>query len=85
MRGEGEETAVELAAAWRDGAGLGHVRGITWRSGREVVRNAARAPVADLDVTGEHLERVGLPDPARLDQVDGGLDPGGAASAPRFR
>lgn len=51
VRGEGEAAAVELIDAldtW-GGQGLAEVSGITWRDGAQVVRNADRAPILDLD------------------------------------
>ncbi|MBI4604834.1 MAG: radical SAM protein [Planctomycetes bacterium] len=51
VRGEGEETALELAAALDGGRGgdLASVRGIAWRDGDGVRVNADRPPIADLD------------------------------------
>lgn len=52
VRGEGEETMVELAQVIaNDGSCLQDVNGITWRDGRfACIRvNPARAPIADLD------------------------------------
>lgn len=45
VRGEGEETVVELSRA----ADVSSVRGITWRDGDEIRENPARAPIANLD------------------------------------
>jgi anaerobic magnesium-protoporphyrin IX monomethyl ester cyclase len=54
VRGEGEETAVELAAALEAGqeqrrSRLLAVRGITWRDCGTVITNPPRPPLADLD------------------------------------
>jgi anaerobic magnesium-protoporphyrin IX monomethyl ester cyclase len=50
VRGEGEETVLELARALASGSSLADVRGIAWRGpdGRPVM-NGARPPIADLD------------------------------------
>jgi len=45
VRGEGEQTLLELLARGLDPAG---VRGVTWRAGERVVREPDRPPVADL-------------------------------------
>ena len=50
VRGEGEQTAVILAAALERGrAALADVRGITWRMGDTIHSNPPRPPIADLD------------------------------------
>lgn len=49
VRGEGEITVVELAAAWQDGGGLKDIAGVTWRRGGEIVANSDRALIADLN------------------------------------
>jgi anaerobic magnesium-protoporphyrin IX monomethyl ester cyclase len=50
VRGEGEETVVELADALeRDRHRLEMVRGITWRDGDCIRTNPVRSPLADLD------------------------------------
>jgi anaerobic magnesium-protoporphyrin IX monomethyl ester cyclase len=48
VRGEGEETIVELAEALDRGHSLSGVRGITWRDG-EIRANPDRPPIDDLD------------------------------------
>jgi anaerobic magnesium-protoporphyrin IX monomethyl ester cyclase len=48
--GEGEATAVELAARVSDGASLEGVSGCLWRDGDRVVTNGPREPISDLDV-----------------------------------
>ncbi|MBM4032170.1 MAG: radical SAM protein [Planctomycetes bacterium] len=49
VRGEGEETAVELVEAWRAGADLSQVRGIAFRRGGQVVATPPRPFIAGLD------------------------------------
>jgi anaerobic magnesium-protoporphyrin IX monomethyl ester cyclase len=49
VRGEGEETVVELADALERGRPLAAVRGITWWDGVEIRANPDRPPIADLD------------------------------------
>jgi anaerobic magnesium-protoporphyrin IX monomethyl ester cyclase len=49
VRGEGEETAVELASVLERGGSLAGVRGITWRDGDAIRANPDRPPSADLD------------------------------------
>lgn len=46
--GEGDETVVELLDCLTRGGSLGNVGGIAFRRNAEVVRTAARAPIADL-------------------------------------
>jgi anaerobic magnesium-protoporphyrin IX monomethyl ester cyclase len=48
--GEGEATAVELAARVSEGADLNGVNGCVWRDGDGVVVNAPREPISNLDV-----------------------------------
>lgn len=50
VRGEGEVTLPELAAAWRDGDEPAGVDGVTWRRRGELMVNPARALLADLNV-----------------------------------
>lgn len=67
VRGEGEETLVELIDAIRGGRPLSGVRGITYRSGPGVRTNPDRPRIADLDL---------LPSPYRgAVRLDGYLDP----------
>lgn len=49
IRGEGEETLVELLAALGDRARLPQVRGIAWWTGNDVRATPARPNIADLD------------------------------------
>jgi len=58
VRGEGEETTLELCRALESGkdkSGLGHVAGISLRMNGQIVSNPPRCPIFDLD---------GLPFPA---------------------
>jgi anaerobic magnesium-protoporphyrin IX monomethyl ester cyclase len=55
VRGEGEETAVEVAAWAQAGADSGRlpdIRGISYREHGAVRENPDRAPIADLDALG---------------------------------
>ncbi len=49
VRGEGETTAEELAAALSDGRDPARVAGLALRAGGRAVRTPSRAPIADLD------------------------------------
>jgi|Deesub1362A_J573_1020465.scaffolds.fasta_scaffold00013_49 anaerobic magnesium-protoporphyrin IX monomethyl ester cyclase len=49
VRGEGEETIKELLLALEGGRGLDRVRGIAYRSGRQVITTSARPFIQDLD------------------------------------
>jgi anaerobic magnesium-protoporphyrin IX monomethyl ester cyclase len=49
VRGEGEETAVELAGALAVGHDLESVKGITWRNGDRIQTNPDRPPIVQLD------------------------------------
>lgn len=49
VRGEGEETIVELARALQDGTRLDEVRGLSYRRNDTVVHNPNRPILADLD------------------------------------
>jgi anaerobic magnesium-protoporphyrin IX monomethyl ester cyclase len=49
VRGEGEQTTLDLVAAWERGASLAEVTGITWRDGPRVRSNQPRPPITDLD------------------------------------
>ena len=50
VRGEGEETAVELLKAWTTGGDLRRVRGLAFREGPTVVATPRRPFLQDLDV-----------------------------------
>ena len=49
VRGEGEDTLIELVEALRGRRPLSDVRGITYRSGGTVIRNPDRPRIGDLD------------------------------------
>lgn len=49
VRGEGEETVVELAEALAHDLSLATVQGITWRDGPSIRSNLDRPPTSDLD------------------------------------
>lgn len=49
VRGEGEETIVELVQTFENDGYLEKVSGITWRKGGHVVANRSRAPIQNLD------------------------------------
>lgn len=49
VHGEGEATAVELAATLAEGRSLAQVQGITWRNGAQLQTNPIRPPIANLD------------------------------------
>jgi len=50
VRGEGEQTIVELMTALENKASLEKIDGITWRNGNQIVANRSRAPLQNLDV-----------------------------------
>lgn len=47
--GEGEQTLLELVAAWEGGSGPGEVRGVAFLDGRQVSLTPARPLLSDLD------------------------------------
>ena len=49
VRGEGEQTIVELIKALENKESLEKVDGITWRNGNQIIANRSRAPIQDLD------------------------------------
>jgi anaerobic magnesium-protoporphyrin IX monomethyl ester cyclase len=49
VRGEGEQTVVELIQALENNTNLEAVEGITWRNGSQIVGNRSRAPIQNLD------------------------------------
>jgi anaerobic magnesium-protoporphyrin IX monomethyl ester cyclase len=49
VRGEGEQTIVELIQALENGSDLQNVDGITWRNGGQIVVNRPHAPIQNLD------------------------------------
>jgi radical SAM superfamily enzyme YgiQ (UPF0313 family) len=58
VRGEGEEAIVELADALSDGSDLSAIKGLTFRSGKQIVENSSRSRQIDLG---------SVPPPARRD------------------
>ncbi len=49
IRGEGERTIVELAAALENDAPLDDIDGVSWSEGERLIHNRPRALIADLD------------------------------------
>ncbi|MDQ3004173.1 MAG: B12-binding domain-containing radical SAM protein, partial [Chloroflexota bacterium] len=49
VRGEGEQTIVELIQTLENNTNLEAVEGITWRNGSQIIANRSRAPIQDLD------------------------------------
>lgn len=49
VRGEAEQTVLELVATWERGEPWGAVAGLTWRDGAGIGSSRNRAPIADLD------------------------------------
>jgi anaerobic magnesium-protoporphyrin IX monomethyl ester cyclase len=49
VRGEGEQTTLDLIAAWERNTSLADVAGITWRDGPHIRANRPRPPIGDLD------------------------------------
>ena len=49
VRGEGEQTIVELMKAIENNENLEKVDGITWRKGKQIIANRSRAPIQNLD------------------------------------
>lgn len=49
VRGEGEQTIVELIRALEHSEDLHTVDGITWRNGNQIIANRSRAPIQNLD------------------------------------
>lgn len=67
VRGEGEQTTVELADVMRTGGDLRNVQGITYRNGSGIVSNPLRSLIKDLD---------SLPFPDRSEFSPAAYDPG---------
>jgi anaerobic magnesium-protoporphyrin IX monomethyl ester cyclase len=61
VRGEGEQTVVELIRAWEQTSDLGTVDGVTWRNGDEVIVNHSRTPIKNLDAYRPGWELVDWP------------------------
>ncbi|MCB0013581.1 MAG: radical SAM protein, partial [Anaerolineales bacterium] len=49
VRGEGEQTVLELLSAFESGASLAPVAGLSWRDGVQIHTNRQRPPIQDLD------------------------------------
>jgi anaerobic magnesium-protoporphyrin IX monomethyl ester cyclase len=49
VRGEGEETSVELINSIENKISLAAVDGVTWRNGNQIIANRSRAPIQNLD------------------------------------
>ena len=50
VRGEGEQTILELIQALENRASLEKIDGITWRNETQIVVNRSRTPIQDLDI-----------------------------------
>jgi anaerobic magnesium-protoporphyrin IX monomethyl ester cyclase len=61
VRGEGEQIALDLIAAWEGEVDLGHIAGISWRKGDEIVINRSLAPIQDLGAYRPGWELVDWP------------------------
>lgn len=61
VRGEGEQTILELIHTLENNGQLENVDGITWRSGSQVVTNRSRAPIQNLDAYRLGWELVDWP------------------------
>lgn len=74
VRGEGEETLVELLRAWSRGADASGVAGVTWRcADGACVREEERAPLRDLTQLPSYAWDL-LPPIAEYKRVTGGAD-----------
>ncbi len=49
VRGEGEQTVLDLVAAWENGDSLASVKGIAWRDSGDVRLNPMQHTITDLD------------------------------------
>jgi anaerobic magnesium-protoporphyrin IX monomethyl ester cyclase len=61
VRGEGEQTIVDLINAIENNDNLATVDGITWRKGNQVIANRSRAPIQNLDAYRPGWELVDWP------------------------
>lgn len=61
VRGEGEQTIVELINALETQTSLEKVEGLTWRSGGQIIANRSRAPLQNLDAYRLGWELVDWP------------------------
>lgn len=72
VRGEGEETSLELLKALKEGKDPAAVKGLVFRAGGKVIETPERPPIEDLDALpspAHHLmrmDRYGLPASRRL-------------------
>lgn len=61
VRGEGEQTVLELMTAWEKRTPLARVAGITWRDGAAIHNNQPRPPIQHLDAYRPGWELVDWP------------------------
>ncbi|MBA3469941.1 MAG: radical SAM protein [Herpetosiphonaceae bacterium] len=61
VRGEAEQSIVELMAAWEQGAPLSEVAGLSWRTDDGVQSSRSRPPIQDLDCHRPAWELVDWP------------------------
>lgn len=61
VRGEGEETAVDLLQTLANGGNLANVRGIVWRDGDHIRSNPSRPAIQNLDAFRPGWELVDWP------------------------
>jgi anaerobic magnesium-protoporphyrin IX monomethyl ester cyclase len=61
VRGEGEQTTLDLIDAWETGRPLADVPGITWRDGQTIVANPPRPAIQNLDAYRPGFELVDWP------------------------
>lgn len=72
VRGEGEETSLELLEAVKEGKDLAAIKGLVFRAGGKVIETPERPPIQDIDALpfpAHHLMRMGrysLPASRRL-------------------
>jgi anaerobic magnesium-protoporphyrin IX monomethyl ester cyclase len=61
VRGEAEQTVLELANAWANGRSLAEIDGLTWRDGSIIRTNRPRSPLPNLDAYRPGWELVDWP------------------------
>ncbi|MGZ9165717.1 MAG: radical SAM protein [Anaerolineales bacterium] len=61
VRGEGEQTIIDLITAWETNSNLENVPGITWRNGDRIIVNRSRPPIQNLDAYRFGWELVDWP------------------------
>jgi anaerobic magnesium-protoporphyrin IX monomethyl ester cyclase len=61
VRGEGEQTVVNLIRTWEQTDDLSGVDGLTWRKGHEIIVNRSRKPIQNLDEYRPGWELVDWP------------------------